>query len=127
MLPEYREPKTLLEALESLKELIQYRNEKFGLGKDTISERVDYAKAKTSMDRRERLILADALDEIADVIDRESRFFTTTRVNTKEGRITNPDGNRDTGVYLAFQKVERALSEAADSVRLDAQILRKLV
>jgi hypothetical protein len=111
------------EIISGLKDLIKSRNEKFGL--DALTERIDYEKAK-KIDLRERLIMASALDEIADVLDRESRYFTEARVVVKSGKITKPKEVRDTGIYLPLGRIERDLTEAADAIRADAQTLRKL-
>lgn len=111
------------EILTGLKNLIKERNEKFGL--EDLLERVDYAKAR-KIDSRERLIIANSLDEIADILDRESRFFTEARVVFQNGKITKPDEIRDMGIYLPLRRIEGNLTEAADAIRVDAQTLRKL-
>lgn len=115
-----KEPDTLVEILKSLKELVEKRNKLFGL-----NERIDIDKAKT-LDPEERGIFAGVLDGMADFLDTESRLLASARIVAREGRITEPDQVRETGIYLPFQKLEHALTEAANALRNDAEVLRRI-
>jgi hypothetical protein len=112
--------KTLEELLKAFQEFVEKRNKEFPM-----NERVDYAKAG-KMPREERQILAKAIDAFADMLERESVFFTKMRVVTREGRVTVSGQERDTGVYLHLRKVEAALTEASDAFRKDATTLRNI-
>jgi hypothetical protein len=115
-----KEPDTLVGILKALKELVVKRNKLFG-----ITERIDIEKAKT-IDPDEREIFANMLDEMAEFLDSESISLSSARVVAREGRITEPDQVRETGVYLPFQKLEHALTEAANALRHDAEVLRRI-